>query len=116
MWVSLNMNPSVASGTMSASSSPRISLAAVTCVSIGGSTSSATICAPLWTGGPSPTSSIGQMVIDQWPATAGEGLTTDTLRRGAYPAHPEHRRGQLHQQLQRGARHRARGREETDHG
>jgi len=27
------------------------------------------------------------MVIDQWPAAAGEGLTTDTLRRGAYPAH-----------------------------
>src|SRR6266851_4567047 len=35
------------------------------------------------------------MVIDQWPAAAAEGLTTDTLRRGAYPAHPEHRRGQL---------------------
>src|SRR6266542_2592010 len=56
------------------------------------------------------------MVIDQWPAAAGEGLTTDTLRRDAYPAHPAHRRGQLHQPIQRGARHRARGLEETDHG
>ena len=44
--------PAVASGTMSASSLSGISRAAVTCGSIGGSTSSATICAPVWTSGP----------------------------------------------------------------